>query len=74
MPQAALRMLDHRKLSSKINYSVLAELFEDGEKGGEEGEDGARRPHPLGSGPCLLSTLHALPAHAGLARGAQGLC
>lgn len=37
-------MLDHRKLSSKINYSVLAELFEDGGGGGEEeGGEGARR-------------------------------
>ncbi len=38
--QAALRMLDHKKLSSKINYSVLAELFEDGSGGGGEGEEG----------------------------------
>jgi transcription factor IIIB subunit 2 len=45
--EAAMRMLDHRKLSSKINYSVLADLFADepatsggGGGGGEAAEGG----------------------------------
>lgn len=30
-----MRMLDHRKLSKKINYAALADLFADGAAGGE---------------------------------------
>ncbi|KAL4428055.1 hypothetical protein ABPG75_002144 [Micractinium tetrahymenae] len=35
--EAAMRMLDHRKLSNKINYSALADLFADGSGGGGAG-------------------------------------
>ena len=42
--EAALRMLDTRKLSSKINYSVLADLFSDG-----GGPDGGPPPSSTGA-------------------------
>lgn len=40
-----MRMLDHRKLSSKINYSALADLFAD--DGGAPGETPALAPEML---------------------------
>lgn len=43
--EAAMRMLDHRKLSSKINYSALADLFTD--DGGAPGEPPALAPEAL---------------------------
>ncbi|EFN55262.1 hypothetical protein CHLNCDRAFT_57908 [Chlorella variabilis] len=48
--EAAMRMLDHRKLSNKINYSALADLFaEDGGAGGDGdvGEPPALAPEAL---------------------------
>lgn len=38
--QAAMRMLENRKLSSKVNYNVLADLFSD-----PEPASGERRAH-----------------------------
>lgn len=48
--EAAMRMLDSKKLSSKINYSALADLFsDDTQPGGDDvGTDGMV-PHPLES-------------------------
>lgn len=47
--EAAMRMLDSKKLSSKINYSALADLFSDDAPGGEDAGTEGMVPHPLES-------------------------